>query len=181
MSEIIRGFPPPMSTDVYDCMCDRGVFDTFRRNPIETYDTLQSGVNPSTGRVIKVGGAVYNNLIEAYTVKYGRCKQYQVHITDLTSTNIDEYLAERERLKKVVEEHNKSVDDVCRVIGKLAWGDHVVFDGKSYGVPEFHNRIHRKDDCGGDTRYDDFDIVSKTTYFKCMNCGTVTDTINDYF
>lgn len=156
------------------------------------YLRLCSGINPLTGKKIKIGGETYNRVLKNYTIK--NCKPSV--IADIV---ISDYLNETTKMIKdnityneihgyKIKQYNDLVDIVnakyakyneeCLVviekINKLeTWDSFVEFNGLKYGIPTIYENIHRGNDCMG-TISKEYELC---TCLECTHMGSCVEPI----
>lgn len=147
------------------------------------YLKLLSGINPLTGKKIKIGGDTYNRVLKNYTIK--NCKPSDINISDylnetakMIADNILYNEIHADKLKKyndlvdIVNAKYAKYNEECLVviekIKKLEiWDSFVEFNGLKYGIPAIYENIHRENDCMGTISKDN----ELCTCFECTHMG----------
>lgn len=148
------------------------------------YLKLCAGINPLTGKKIKIGGDTYNRVLKNYTIK--NCKPFviaDIVVLDYlneTKKIIEDNIKYNETHGYNIKQYNDLVDIVnakyakyneeCLVviekIKKLeTWDSFVEFNGLKYGIPAIYENIHRGNDCMGTISKDN----KLCTCFECMH------------
>lgn len=191
--KIIRTRPPKQHKiyqNIYTHRFSKEDFDKFREiedeNNVETinYNKWKNGINPNSGRKIKIGGKPYNDLSYKFSIfrEYARFKK--INKTE------EEYIRETENLVKIqnaekieidkknsiIDEYNAHIDNIINEINNLKnWNDYLIYDGIKYGNPcKIRDGIHIENNCGGDIKY----IEYESECAKCDNgwgCGSSPD------
>ena len=186
MKSIIREYPIKKKKLYYPTRYSKD-FDEFIKfkntSKYNDYKLWKDGINYKTNRKIKIGGRLHKQLSDAF-----RSWIINIYtIPELESINVDEYLKETLTIELEIDKKNKSIieynlliDKIIEKINKLTkWEDFIEFKSNYYGIPHYHNNIHRQNDCMGDMKL----IYSNTRDCnKCengwgcssSNCSTTT-------
>jgi hypothetical protein len=156
------------------------------------YLKLCGGINPLTGKKIKIGGETYNRVLKNYTIKnYKPSAIADIIISDYldeTTKMIKDNIAYNEIQGYKIKQYNKLVDIVnakyakyteeCLIviekIKKLeTWDSFVEFNGLKYGIPFIYENVHRELDCMG-TISKEYELC---TCLECNHMGSCIEPI----
>ena len=181
-----RNLPPRKGNPSIPFRYSQSVFDAFNKRNATEYEMWKRGINPRTGRSIKIGGKIHKQI--GYT-------SFTVESAEFTSIEGIDQTRYEEETKSLMSKHQQEVELVqayneerqaaIEKIGRLRWNETIMFDNTEYGIPEVHQSIHRRDDCLGcmhirDTWSEDigrerpFQLnIEFATFvrFECEKCG----------
>ncbi len=146
---------------------DKNVFDQY--HAIMNNDKIQhdymiwkSGRDYNTNRKIKIGGPSHRYLKKHFYIftnehNNNRCEGDYKLFTILDGIDENEYhketlliRQEEEASNQVIDAYNETIVAFQQQVNELGdWSEYIEFEGKKYGIPEFKNGVHRKDNCMG--------------------------------
>lgn len=85
--------------------------------------------------------------------------------------DIDKYYEETQKLVDAVKQKNDDITELWTKIAHLGWNNSIEYDGVKYGVPEWHQGIHRGNDCYGKVVLISEYANEGLDYYKCEKCG----------
>lgn len=180
ISVIERKFPRKQFELTYPKRYTLDVFEKFNemKHSVELkndYEKWENGINYNTNRKIKIGGEIYNDLMQKFMIHYCYNSNIasSVLFTDLCNINANEYLQETKHIENEIDQQNNSIKSYNKridiTIDKIQqldkWGHFVLFEGKKYGLTsKIVNYVHRENDCFGKMLY------LKTNERECKGC-----------
>ncbi len=111
----------------------------------EEFKKWYKGINPETDREIGIEKATHEKIRKKLGYKY-----HSYYRKIRTIKNIDEYIEETKKINREEREYSKLAELTRKQISGLKWNEFVEFRGVKYGIEEFYNYIHRRNDCGGE-------------------------------
>lgn len=181
---IIRSYPSNKETSIYAKRFNEHIFKIYKNISRENFEKWKSGINYNTNRKIKIGGRTHYQL--GYKDFYIPFNNGYILFTELDHIDIELYQKETDRLKKEIDAYNSIVREVITKINLLErWEQYIIFEGKKYGIPHVHNRIHKQNNCFGKIEKDYWESCKchlcedwngcnsreGTMHYKCLSCN----------
>lgn len=146
---------------------EKHVFDQYHAiinntNIQKDYAIWKSGRNYNNNRKIKIGGPSHRYLEKRFYIFTNEHNNHSYKgdyklFTILDGINEETYYHEtlsirqdEDNTNQLIDAYNKTIWDVQNQVNALdMWFNYIEFEGNKYGIKEWKDEVHRKEDCMG--------------------------------
>lgn len=174
MDNIIRTYPNKLQYELlYKYVLNNIEYDKYDFNRIKLcfqdidINKYISGINPHTGRKIKLDGKIHNKIFwNKYNIFYNKFNKFK------NISEVDEFINSIDIKNNIIKINNdnirlinKHIDNIINKINSIIdWNDYIEYNNIKYGISIIYNNIHHYNNCNGTM------INYDTINHECKGC-----------